>query len=84
MSTTIELSVEGEAACAAQAAAESLGIEAWLKKLANQYAAKQLASMRANNLAVLLLHPPFAGSELDFKRIRDLPRPPEAVLLFAG
>ena len=77
MSTTIELSVEEEAAYAAQAAAEGLSIEAWLKKLANEHAAKQSAPMRANNLADLLLDSPFAGSELDLTRIRDFPRPPE-------
>ena len=75
MSTTIELSAEEEAAYAAQAAAEGLSIEAWLKKLANQHAASQLPPMRADNLADLLLDSPFAGSELDLERIRDFPRP---------
>ena len=75
MSTTIELSSEEEAAYAAQAAAEGLSIEAWLKKLANQHAAPRLPPVRADNLADLLLDSPFAGSELDLDRIRDFPRP---------
>ena len=75
MSTTIELSAEEEAAYAAQAAAEGLSLEAWLKKLANQHAVPQLPPMRADNLTDLLLDSPFAGSELDLERIRDFPRP---------
>ena len=75
MNMMIDISAAERAAYEAQAMAEGLSVQEWLKKLANEQVVCRLPPLRADNLADLLLDSPFAGSELDLERVRDFPRP---------
>ncbi|MCB1021990.1 MAG: hypothetical protein KDC27_18805 [Acidobacteria bacterium] len=80
MTIRIELSTpEEEAAFKAQAAAEGLTVEDWLKKIGRERldAVRVEPTEPKRSLAQLLRESPLLGADLNLDRPKDYPRPVE-------
>jgi len=75
MQMTIDISPEERAAFDAQASAEGLSVEAWLKKLANEKARPKPEGISGKDLLEVCKKARGLADDLDFSRNRSTARP---------